>query len=122
MTEGVLAGCRILVAEDEYFIASETVRLLSDAGATIVGPVGTVEQVQTQVAKDGFDVAILDVRLDQDLIFSAADAIRQAGVPIAFMTGYDETVLPARFAGVPLCQKPCPDETLFDVVRELCAG
>ena len=116
---GALTGLRILVAEDEYFIASDTARQLEEAGAMIVGPFATLQQVEDQVERDGFDVALLDIRLDQDLVFPAADMLQQTGVPVAFLTGYDEAFLPPRFEGVPLCRKPCGERSLIAMIGEL---
>ncbi len=122
MAEDVLAGCRVLVAEDEYLLASDTARLFSDAGAIVIGPFGKLAQLQEQVLKSGFDVAVLDIRLGYDLVYSVADLISQSNVPIAFLTGSDAAAIPPRFAQAPHCQKPCPDDTLISIVQELCAG
>lgn len=35
-----------------------------------------------------------------------ADALRARGVPFLFATGYDASVIPARYAGVRRCEKP----------------
>ena len=120
MVVGVLEGCRILVAEDEYLIASDAARLLKRAGATIIGPIARLSQVEEQIKEDGFDAAILDIRLEQELVYRAADTIRRSGLPVAFLTGYDDAAIPKRFADVPVCQKPCPDETLIGVVQQIC--
>lgn len=117
---GELAGCRVLIAEDEYVLAADTARLLRQAGATIVGPIGTLEEAREREAEDGFDAAVLDIRLDRDLIYPVADLIQAAGIPMTFLTGYDEVAVPDRFAGIALCQKPCPDEALIDLVRKMC--
>lgn len=116
----VLSGCRVLVAEDEYFLASDTARTLRQAGATIVGPVGRLEQVEDLVERGGFDVALLDIQLDHDLVYAAADRVRAKGVPLVFLTGYDKDAIPSRFHDTIFCQKPCPDEALIKLVKSVC--
>jgi hypothetical protein len=43
VAEQILRDCRILVVEDEYMLADELGTELSEAGAIILGPVGTLE-------------------------------------------------------------------------------
>ena len=62
MTEG-LTGKRILIVEDEYFIAADLKRALAEAGAIVVGPAGTLASAQALV-DDDIDLALLDVNLD----------------------------------------------------------
>lgn len=116
----MLEDCRVLVAEDEYFLATHTARLLESAGAIVVGPISSLTALREQVSAKSFDAALLDIRLDQDLIFPIADMLLQAGIPLAFLTGYDREVVPERFASVPICQKPCGDEVIVRMVAALC--
>lgn len=119
---GMLDGCRVLVAEDDYLLAADTARLLRAAGATIIGPVGKLAQVQELVRAGAFDTAVLDIRLADDLVYPAADLINQAGLRFVFLTGYDDFIVPKRFQSAIHCQKPCPDEVLIDIVRRLCSA
>jgi DNA-binding response OmpR family regulator len=107
MADGSCEGRRILVVEDEYFIADEMARVLVKAGIDVLGPVGSVEDAARMLADEtGIDGAILDVNLRGQLIFPVADTLTERGIPFAFATGYDESVLPDRFAGVPRMEKP----------------
>ena len=49
---------------------------------------------------------MLDINLDGDKVYEVADALIGRDVPVVFVTGYDRTDIPARFADVPFCQKP----------------
>ena len=44
MTDRQLQGAKVLIVEDEYLIADDLARMLSQAGAILVGPVGTVSR------------------------------------------------------------------------------
>jgi hypothetical protein len=47
-----LAGCRVLILEDEYYLAADLEASLSSAGAEIVGPISELSKVLEQVAHD----------------------------------------------------------------------
>ena len=54
-----LAGKRILLVEDEYFIASDLKRALQKAGAHVLGPVGVLD-AGLALAEQPVDAAVLD--------------------------------------------------------------
>ena len=58
-----LRGARILVVEDEAFIALDLVMAIEDAGAIAVGPAATVAEALELISFDPPDGAILDVNL-----------------------------------------------------------
>jgi CheY-like chemotaxis protein len=102
-----LNGLRILVAEDEYFIAEEIVELFEEAGANVIGPAQTVDDAMALVsAGKPLHGAVLDISLHGEMVFPVADELVRRGVPFVFTTGYDESTLPARFSTVTRCEKP----------------
>ncbi len=48
----------------------------------------------------------MDVNLDGELAFPAADALIDRSVPLVFTTGYDEAALPEQYRQYPRCEKP----------------
>jgi DNA-binding NtrC family response regulator len=58
-----LTGCRVLVLEDEYFLAKDLERELTARGAIVVGPFAEISRAKDQVANGGFDVALIDIDL-----------------------------------------------------------
>ena len=102
-----LSGCRILLVEDEYFLADDMMRALKEAGAEIVGPVDTLEAALDFVeAASPLHGAILDVNLHGRMSFEVASALRLRSVPFVFTTGYDQAAIPPEFAHVPRWEKP----------------
>ena len=81
MTEG-LAGKRILIIEDEYFIASDIKRALTGVGAVAVGPAGTLESALA-LAEEDIDLALLDVNLEGEHSYPIANRLRDRAVPFA---------------------------------------
>lgn len=107
MAEQNLEGSRILVVEDEYFLADDLQEALGQAGAEVLGPIARVETATAFIAGEPrIDAAVLDINLNGEMVFPVADALRERGIPFAFATGYDRSALPDRFAEVPRLEKP----------------
>ena len=111
-SEGALAHRRVLVVEDEYFIADDMVRVLRKLGAEVAGPVQTAEKAMTLLRDSPVDVAVLDINLRGRMVFLAADALRNLGVPFVFATGYTGAAVPPDYSDVPLWEKPFQPEEL----------
>ena len=75
MTTGPLSGRTILLVEDEYFQALDTVSWLEEAGATVIGPVGNRESCAEYLRDDRFGSAIVDITLGFGPEFSVADEL-----------------------------------------------
>lgn len=107
MVRGSLAGRRVLVVEDEYFLAQELKRALGGAGAIVLGPAPSIADamrlLEQEVAPDG---AILDVDLGGTPAYPVADELIARGVPFLFTTGYDRAALPERYGSVCRLEKP----------------
>ena len=98
---------RILVVEDEYLVAQDLADDLRALGAEVVGPLPSVQQALDAVNSDPeLDGAILDINLRGRMIFPVADQLAARHIPFFFTTGYDDGVIPDRYAAVPRCEKP----------------
>ena len=101
-----LLGKRILIVEDEYFIADELKKVFADGGAVVVGPVPTLDRAVDMVGSERIDLAVLDINLRGLSVFPVADALQSRGIPFVFATGYDENAIPGEYRGVPRWEKP----------------
>jgi CheY-like chemotaxis protein len=102
-----LSGRRVLVVEDEYFLAEDIVQTLKEMGARIVGPVGELEEATNLVNADiAIDAAVVDVNLRNELAFPLARILRARNVPFLFTTGYDGSSIEQEFQDVQLWEKP----------------
>jgi DNA-binding response OmpR family regulator len=122
MTDINLNGRRILVVEDEYFLAEDLREELADCGAQVLGPVANIKDATSFIKTGGVDAAVLDINLQGELIFSTADELREKGIPFAFATGYDRASVPSRFADVPRLEKPLKARQLAELLQPLVAG
>jgi len=83
-----LAGCCILVVEDEYLIAMDVKRWLMAAGATVAGPVPSVNQALDILKENRLTAAVLDINLGNgDTVYPVAAELNALGVPYIFATG-----------------------------------
>ena len=102
-----LRGRRVLVVEDEYFLADDIVRDLKKVGAQIIGPLGDIEEACNLVAGDvAIDAAVLDINLRSQMVFPLARTLRARNVPFVFTTGYDAAAIDPEFQNVKLWDKP----------------
>jgi DNA-binding LytR/AlgR family response regulator len=103
---GDLAGARILVVEDEYFIARDIENALLALGGEVAGPVATRDQALALLEKEPIDLAVLDINLQGEMSFGVARALSGRGTPYIFATGYEEASIPHDLHHVPIWKKP----------------
>ncbi len=116
---GALADRRVLVVEDEYFLADDMAQALRKLGAEVVGPVPSLEEATALLAHEHVDAAVLDINLRGQTVYPVADALREQGVPFVFATGYDETAVPEAYKDVPRWEKPFKPEDLARALPEI---
>ena len=107
-----LDGLRILVVEDEYFVAMEIRDIIRNLGAEVVGPIGQLEIAQDMARREALDGAILDVKLDGEVTYPLAAELLRRGVPVLMATGYDAGQLPEEFRDLPYLRKPFDARTM----------
>jgi CheY-like chemotaxis protein len=102
----VSSGFRVLIVEDEYFIADDLRKALETQNAEVAGPASNVEDAAALSRTSRIDLGILDINLSGDEVYSVADLLRGLGIPFVFATGYHALRLPDRFRDVPCFEKP----------------
>ncbi|HEX2136550.1 MAG TPA: response regulator [Microvirga sp.] len=114
---GTLASHRVLVVEDEYFLADDMAQALKKLGATVVGPVPTRDAALALLSCDeAIDTAVLDINLKGQAVFPVADILIARGVPFVFATGYDQSTVPPAYKDVPRWEKPFDPDQLARVL------
>jgi CheY-like chemotaxis protein len=105
---GSKTGRRVLVVEDEYYLAHEVAQKLEKMGAAVLGPVGTLREA-LEIAGDTdtkFDAALLDIALHGEMVLPVAAILKMRRIPFAFISGYDEQILPPSYRRTPRFAKP----------------
>jgi CheY-like chemotaxis protein len=101
-----LKGVRVLVVEDEYFVAILIEEILESAGCIVMGPIPRLPEALDAIEHEDYDVAVLDVNLAGERINPVADALSERNIPFLFVTGYGANALPGEYAQRPHICKP----------------
>ena len=113
---------RILIVEDEPFIALTLEDMLDELGFALVGTVSQVGEALEMAGREQVDCALLDVNLGSEKIDPVADLLAQRGCPFIFTTGYGRSGIPAAHADRPVLQKPFRMDDLSTVLKTTLAG
>ncbi|HVM99308.1 MAG TPA: response regulator [Caulobacteraceae bacterium] len=101
-----LAGLRLLIAEDDGLLGMHLEDQLRDAGCEVVGFATSLKQAVDLARSSATDGAVLDINLGGEMVYEAAEALRDRGIPFVFLTGYEGMTIPPSFRGRPVVQKP----------------
>lgn len=115
-----LAGRRYLVLEDEYLIAATLADLLLLQGASVAGPVASVDDA-TKWVEDASDLdgAVVDINVAGTVSYGLVEELERRGIPCIFLTGYKASGIPARFAHIPCIEKPTGSAAIVEALRGL---
>jgi CheY-like chemotaxis protein len=122
-SDGLFAGKRCLVLDDEFLIALDIQQILESEGAGSVTCVGGIDEALEALAQETkFDIAILDVKLGggaKDSLTVAA-ALAQREIPFVFLTGMRAGDMASlSFPAVPVVEKPYQATMLLAVLRRV---
>jgi len=114
---------RILIVEDEYFIAQEIAEALESAGLTVLGPCPKIAAALEIVVGDNpCDAAVLDASLRGVSSLPVCEALAARGIPFVVVTGFSRSQLPELMAAAPVLTKPLDPERLVSVLRGVTAA
>ncbi|KTQ90491.1 MULTISPECIES: response regulator [Aureimonas] len=112
-----LSGRRVLIVEDEYHAAEELSATIRASNGIVVGPVPTVDAALALVERgEMVDAAILDINLGGEKVFPVAEALKAIGIPIIFVTGYDDWMIPQEYEDTPVLRKPAEADNVVQLL------
>ena len=114
-----LYGRRVLIVEDDYFIANDLATGFEEAGIKIVGPVPSLASALAALEQERLDGAVLDINLDGEKVYQVADALIARGVAVVFVTGYERPSIPVCYSDVPLCLKPVDTQRVIEALGRI---
>lgn len=115
----VLAGKRILIAEDEPLVAIDHSGVLSEAGAKIVGTCATVKQALDCLDHTVVDVAVVDFLLADRNSEPLQAVLKQRHIPFVVVSSYPQ-VLVRTEEGQDILRKPVMPRVLRGSVAAAC--
>lgn len=111
-----LSALSVLVVDNQFLLADDVRRVLELAGAKVLGPCRDEEAALALLEVLAPDCAVLDPNLGGGPTFEIAGALKAKGVPFVFLTGYDDDMIPAEFAGSACLRKPVDYRRLIAAV------
>jgi DNA-binding NarL/FixJ family response regulator len=114
-----LEGFRILVIEDDFYLATDQQHMLEQAGATVIGPTGDREKAAQLAKPSQVDCAVVDINLGRGPSFELAAMLSKRGIPYIFTTGYDAAAIPSEFSTIVRLEKPVRNREAIAALRQL---
>lgn len=119
-----MGNLRVLLVEDEVFVAMDAAAILSAAGHKVVGTAASADAAVTKADELEPDVVFMDIRLigERDGIDAALEIKRRRDLPIVFVTANTDPLTHARAQQAqPLAvvSKPFTPESLLAAVCRL---
>lgn len=114
----ILAGRRVLIVEDDPFIAMALEDTLLDFGMRPAGIASNLREAERLARDSLFDVALLDVNIGHDTIDPVADVVAARGLPFVFTTGHGRAGLPEAYRDRAIVEKPFYVEEILRALRE----
>jgi DNA-binding response OmpR family regulator len=112
-----LQGLRILIVEDNPYIAIALEEMLSEQGLVIAGVAGALDDALLLAASASLDIALLDVNIRDRKIDPVAEALTARGKPFVFTTGCGRAGLPEAFLDRPVVEKPFYIEEILQTLQ-----
>ena len=118
--EGLIAGKRALVVEDSSLIALDAEEKMIDLGAREVILAASNRAALNAIENEEVDIAMLDFNLGNETSVPVAEALRAAGLPFVFASGYGpDGTIPEEFAEIPLVLKPYSQQQIAEAFAKL---
>ncbi|MCC6889454.1 MAG: response regulator [Hyphomicrobiales bacterium] len=113
-----LRSKRVLIVEDEFFVAMQIEQALQSFGCRTVGPFTTLELALQASQREQFEAAVLDINLNRTMVYPLADELAMRGIPFVFLSGYAAHDLPDAYKAIPRVQKPFNPEHIRAVLEQ----
>lgn len=103
---------RVLVLEDDPFVALDLQAILEGEGHEVVGVFETLAEAGAHL-HDGFDYALLDIELIDGKSYGIAAELQEQHIPFAFVTAAHPTEVPLSFRQASFIPKPYEERSIL---------
>lgn len=115
-----MAKRRILIVEDDFFIAADLEAIASKAVDAEVVCSRSVACAK-KLVHHSLDIALLDIDVTNGKTFEVATLLKQSEVPFVFLSGSPRRDLPAELRDEPFMAKPYVEGQLLEHIRRTIA-
>ena len=112
---------RILILEDDPWIAIDLQAILESDGHEIVDSLSSLDEAYRHL-DDGFDCALLDIDVIGGKSFGVAEALAERRIPFVFVSASQPSDLPQTLRQAAFVAKPFEERTLLESVDHLSLG
>jgi DNA-binding response OmpR family regulator len=116
-----LRGQKILIVEDDPFIAMHLECMLNAAGASVLGPAHDLSGALSLLESSEICAAVLDYRLQAGNTRLLARLLARRGIPFLFQTS-DPASAKREHPTTPIIAKPFPTNRLISALQALLVG
>jgi CheY-like chemotaxis protein len=113
---------KALVVEDEFLVSMMIVDMLADLGCEVVGTATTLQAAVEKSSALTLDFAVLDINLNGELSYPAAEVLAMRHIPFLFATGYNAKGLDKLYQSAPRLQKPFDIKALEKAITNVMKG
>jgi CheY-like chemotaxis protein len=108
---------RILILEDDPFIALDLQSILEGEGHEVVGVFGSLMEVRDHL-EDGFDYALLDIDVVGGKTFGIAAELLDRRIPFAFVSASRPNEVPPFLRQASFIPKPFEETTVLRSIAQ----
>ncbi|WP_202389850.1 response regulator [Parapontixanthobacter aurantiacus] len=109
----------ILVAEDEAIIGYDLCETVGEAGFAVEGPHTDMTSAMLACQKTRPAAAILDIQLDDGIVFPLAEKLMAEDIPVIFHSGiWSPEEMQEKFPQTQTLAKPCPPDRMIETVQK----
>jgi CheY-like chemotaxis protein len=109
---------RILILEDDPFIALDLQSILEGEGHEVVGVFGSLVEARDHL-EDGFDYALLDIDVVGGKTFGIAEELLVRQIPFAFVSASRPNEVPPFLRQASFIPKPFEETTLLRSIAQI---
>ena len=106
---------RILILEDDPFIALDLQSIVEGEGHEVVGVFDSLAQARKHLG-DRFDFALLDIDVTDGKSFELAASLLDRHIPFAFVSASRPSELPVHLRGASFIPKPFEEATIVRTI------
>lgn len=117
-----LSGMRVLLVEDESLVLMLLETMLLSMGAADVQVAMRLPQALEAAQQAAVDLAVLDLNLAGRCSRPVAEALRQRGAPVVFVSGYGPEAVRRTWPDAQAVAKPIDQAQFAEAVRAALTG
>ena len=116
-----LQNVTVMIAEEDPLLADDLLNILTEEGASVAGPVSSVEAALDLLENAKPDCAILNAGVAYETAMRISKRLNELGIPYLIQSGHSEQKLPDDLKGSRFLTKPIERRRLVESVVAMLA-